>query len=170
MSFSLDASLRTCKVQTGEAQRIDSDRFLNPNNMICVPWNGLNNKGQTVCVDSWYTKSAGCNSAEDRVEVENWLRPMYSDYINLNVGQGLQGDIYGNNKTAYEKAGDANKWQQDRYKLTGSFGNQFQADNLMTCGLNAYENAMSQVASSNRKASFANNGYFSNTKRNYSGF
>ena len=50
-SLSLNASIRTCKVEAGEAVRIESDRFLNPNNMVCIPWNGYNNKGQAVCAD-----------------------------------------------------------------------------------------------------------------------
>lgn len=48
MSISLEKSVRTCSVNTGEANRIQSDRFFNPQNMVCIPWNGLNNKGQEV--------------------------------------------------------------------------------------------------------------------------
>ena len=37
--------------------------------------------GRRVCPDSFYTKSAGCNSAEDRVVVENNLRPQYAEFF-----------------------------------------------------------------------------------------
>ena len=71
MSISLEAAIRTCKVETGWANRVESDRFLNPNNMVCPIWNGMDLTGRNVCPDSFYTKSAGCNSASDRVVVEN---------------------------------------------------------------------------------------------------
>jgi len=166
-SLSLNKSIRTCKVETGEANRIQTDRFFNPNNMVCVPWNGFNNKGQSVCPDSFFTKTPGCNSALDRVDVENFLRPGYSDYINLNLA-GLTGDIYGN-AMSWDESGSANRWEQSRNKITGSYGNQFQSTNYQTCGLNAYERAMAQVSQNNRGAAYANNAYRSNQKRAYSG-
>ena len=85
-SLSLNASLRVCKVDVGYADKINSDRFLNPNNMLCPLWNGLDVAGRPVCPDSFYTKSAGCNSALDRVIVENDVfRPKYTEYITLNA-------------------------------------------------------------------------------------
>ena len=170
-ALSLDASLRTCKVETGEAQRILSDRFLNPHNMVCIPWNGYNNKGQKVCADSWYTKTGGCNSAEDRVSVENHLRPDYSSYINLNTA-GIQGDIYGNgaNAMSWSESGEANKYANSRNMYTGQYGNQWQSTNIGTCAINSYEKAMAQEAQLNRMRSMANNSYFSNSKRNAAGY
>tara|TARA_B110000908_G_C10213839_1_gene431686 strand:- start:144 stop:794 length:651 start_codon:yes stop_codon:yes gene_type:complete len=166
-SLSLDASIRTCKVETGEATRIESDRFLNPHNMVCIPWNGTNSKGQAVCADSFYTKRRGCNSALDRVSVESALRPDYAAYINLNMA-GLQGDIYGN-QTAWDKSGSSNEWENSRNKLTGNFGGQFQATNYQTCGVNAYEQAMARTAQSNRGAQAANLGYQQNQYRQAGG-
>ena len=163
-NLSLDASLRTCKVDTGYANKTQSDRFLNPLNMVCIPWNYQNNKGQNVCADSWYTKTPGCNSAEDRVLVENFLRPAYFDYINLNVA-GLQGDMYGN-VNASNRAGAANVWQEDRSKITGNFGNQFQSSNYASCGMNAYERAMAETAKQNRMAGYSNSAFNSSAKRN----
>ena len=168
MSISIDASIRTCKVETGEAQRIESDRFLNPNNMVCVPWNGYNSKGQSVCADSFYTKTPGCNSADDRVHVENDLRPNYAAYINLNM-QGLQGDIYGN-KLSNQEADSANKWQQSRHDITGSFGNQFKSSNYQSCGINSYEKAMAHIQQANRQAAMANSAYKSNARRPWPGW
>jgi hypothetical protein len=169
MSLSLNSALRTCKVNTGEANRIESDRFLNPNNMVCIPWSGMNSKGQTVCADSYNTKRAGCNSALDRVTVENAImRPGYSDYISLNMA-GLQGDIYGND-SARDETNSAAKWEQERYKFTGSFGNQFQSTNYQTCGIGAYENAMARMSQGDRQAAAMNNGYTQNQYRLDSGF
>lgn len=163
-NLSLDASIRTCKVQTGESQRIQSDRFLNPNNMVCIPWNGLNNKGQAVCEDSWYTKTPGCRSANDRVSVENELRPQYSDYINWNMG-GLQGNIYGSNASAQSSTCHASKFADSRSKITGNFGNQWQSTNYATCGVNSYERAMASMAKAEREGSAANQAYLSARSR-----
>jgi len=175
-SLSLDASIRTCKVETGEADRIQSDRFLNPNNMVCIPWNGMNSKGQSVCPDSFYTKRAGCNSASDRVVVENHLRPDYATYINLNTA-GIQGNIYGppGNLSAWDKSGSANAWLDSRrtgdgvYSGSGNFGSQFGANVYPTCGINAYKNAMSQESQSYRQRGASSNGYWANAKKAYSG-
>ena len=84
MSVSLDSAIRTCKVNTGWASREESDRFLNPTNMLCPLWNGQDSAGRRVCPDSFVTKSRGCNSATDRVVVENNVsRPQYMEYITL---------------------------------------------------------------------------------------
>jgi hypothetical protein len=168
-SLSLDASIRTCKVDAGEAIRIESDRFLNPHNMVCPVWNGYNSKGQKVCADSYYTKTPGCRSALDRVSVENFLRPDYSDYINFNMA-GLQGDIYGgNNRMVDSNTRAASEFEKCRYSHSGSFGNQFQATNYSTCGLNSYEKAMAQESQHNRQAAMVNNAYLSSDKRYGSG-
>lgn len=95
MSVSLTSAVRTCQVNTGWATREESDRFLNPNNMLCPLWNGLDNTGRRVCPDSFVTKSRGCNSATDRVVVENNVsRPQYMEFITLNSA-GVAGNIYG---------------------------------------------------------------------------
>lgn len=82
----LESALRTCKTNTAHAERVLSDRFLNPKNMVCPAWNGLDAAGRISCVDGFKTKSAGCNSAEDRVGVENIQRPQYMTYISDNLG------------------------------------------------------------------------------------
>jgi hypothetical protein len=163
-SLSLNASVRTCKVDSGQATRIQSDRFQNPGNMVCIPWNGINNKGQVVSPDSFYTKMAGCNSATDRVSVENALRPQYSDYINQNMA-GIQGDIYGGNTNSQQDTRIATDFSDSRNKITGNFGNQWQSSNYSTCGLNAYENGMASLSQANRQASYSNQAYLSNQSR-----
>jgi hypothetical protein len=92
-ALSLNASLKTCKVEQGYAPRIQSDRFENPELMVCPVWSGFDNTNRAVCMDSYYTKSPGCNSPLDRVDVENYLRPNYMEYINLDAMGFRQGDI-----------------------------------------------------------------------------
>jgi hypothetical protein len=119
-NISLESAIRTCKVDTAYANKMESDRFLNPSNMICPNWNGMDTTGRMVCADSFNTKSAGCNSSSDRVMVENNLRPQYMEYINLSTN-GIDGSIYGNtgaqtgnfgkqlssNITSYDKNNDS---------------------------------------------------------------
>ena len=105
-SISLESAIRTCKVNTGYADRNESDRFLNSNLAVCPIWNGVDSTGRQVCPDSFYTKRAGCNSALDRVEVENYQRPQYSEYVSL-TAQGIKKDLYQNTKnTIIEHTGN----------------------------------------------------------------
>ena len=120
MSISLQKSTRTCKVDTASAARIESDRFLNPKNVVCPTWSGRDLAGRQVSADSFYTKRAGCNSAEDRVMVENSLRPQYVEYINLD-SQGIRGQLYENNGY-YQDAGHHYAAMKDIEKVTGHFG------------------------------------------------
>ena len=89
-NISLEGSIRTCKVDTAWASKLESDRFLNPSQMLCPPWNGVDTTGRAVCYDSFYTKTPGCNSASDRVIVENALRPQYIEYVTLDAS-GIRG-------------------------------------------------------------------------------
>lgn len=167
-TVSLNSSIRTCRVDSGEANRLESDRFLNPMNMVCPIWNGFNLKGQQVCPDSFYTKSPGCNSAEDRVVVENNQRPKYFDYITLNAG-GLQGNIYGNVE-AQDETVAREKMLQSRNKISGHFGNQWGATRRYTgCSIDAYNRAMAQEAQTMRGQNFMQNGYQANSMMGYSG-
>tara|TARA_Y100000385_G_C13094816_1_gene640669 strand:- start:2610 stop:3419 length:810 start_codon:yes stop_codon:yes gene_type:complete len=119
-NVSLEASLRTCKIDQGWADRMQSDRFQNPNNLVCPLWNGVDTAGRVVCPDSFYTKNAGCNSAEDRVYVENSLRPQYSEYINLSFS-AIAGAIYGDTM-GWNEAGEAKMMLRATDQLTGQFG------------------------------------------------
>jgi len=111
---------------------------------MCPTWTGKDLVGRTVCADSFYTKRAGCNSAEDRVMVENLLRPQYSDYINLDVGEGIRGNLYRNNMY-YQNAGANTKQMKFAETKTGNFGGVFSpGTNEATCSYNAYEKAQAQ--------------------------
>ena len=172
-SISLEASLRTCKVDTGWASKVESDRFLNPNNMVCPIWNGVDTAGRSVAPDSFYTKRAGCNSAEDRVVVENNVsRPQYMEYINLNAN-GVAGQIYGNTN-GYQQTGARNHMLNDVEQLTGQFGlqTQFGQNVLQNCNSNCdkhgscrwespYLSGMSQEAQQNRMGQYMKSRYAS---------
>ena len=160
-NVSLAKSIQTCRIDTGEAPRLLSDRFLNPNKMLCPIWSGVNLKGQQVCPDSFVTKSRGCNSANDRVVVENDLRPDYISYITLNAG-GIKGSIY-DNVDEHVQSVNRMKMLKQRDNITGNYGKQFGAFRRYTgCGVNAYENAMSQMAQTMRGQNYMNNGYKAN--------
>ncbi len=58
---SLESSIRTCKVNTGNADRIESDRFLGfPDKKMCPPFLGtdLTGRARRAKILLW-TKSAG---------------------------------------------------------------------------------------------------------------
>jgi hypothetical protein len=127
-SVSLESGIRTCKVVTGWASRVQSDRFQNPNLMVCPIWNGVDTAGRRVCPDSFVTKRAGCNSATDRVVVENNVsRPQYMEYVNLNAA-GIAAPIYGKTLPYQQEVArtrDArNVLPSDKsLGITGQFGN-----------------------------------------------
>jgi hypothetical protein len=119
-SISLESAIRTCKVDTAWANRVQSDRFLNPENMICPTWTGLDFTGRTVCNHSFMHEKAGCNSADDRVEIENQLRPDYISYLNLDA-KGIDGDIY-----------------KESLQHTGQYGTDFQRHLVGKCPNTSY--------------------------------
>lgn len=171
-NISLQGSIRTCKVDPAWSTRIQSDRFQNPNIMVCPVWNGMNNKGQPVCADSYWTKRAGCNSPEDRVVVENAQRPQYAEYINLDA-QGIRGNMYGfpepqSDELMAEK--DINKV----HDVTGQFGlvsgfRQNVYPGCMSSSLTPYESAMAEEAKQRRMQQVMQEGFIANNYRKSSG-
>lgn len=140
MSISLTGSLATCKVQTGFANKVQSDRFLNPQLNVCPAFNGTDDYGRYVCPDSYMSKSAGCASAEDRVQVENFLRPQYAEYVTLDAA-GIQGTDY---MTTFGSA-IQRKALDDIGMVTGRVGLQNQANVKISCPYNAYNDAQAQL-------------------------
>lgn len=172
---SLESAVRTCKVNTGYANKIESDRFLNPVNMVCPLWNGLDTAGRQACPDSFYTKRGGCNSAEDRVVVENNVsRPQYMEYITLSAG-GIEGNIYNQAIQAqmqenYNRFGHTAQMQgsqrqtdvtQGTHQFTGQFGLQtgFDQNIQSSCSSGgaptAYQQAMAQMDHRNLQGGLA---------------
>lgn len=135
-TISLNGSLRTCKVDQGWANRIQSDRFENPDLLVCPVWSGFDLANRPVCMDSFYTKSPGCNSPLDRVDVENFLRPQYMEYINLDAegfrynydlktGKGVEGYescTNGNTNMDCYNAGVRTVGLNQLNTITGNFG------------------------------------------------
>lgn len=172
-AISLEKSVRTCDVNVGEANRIQSDRFFNPQNMVCIPWNGLNNKGQEVAPDSFYTKTPGCDSAEDRVLVENAQRPKYMNYVTLGA-QGIDGHIYGNENAVRDTAARL-EFNKSRDKLSGNFGLHwgsnvdYQGCTVGKHGETTYERNMAMLNQQLRQQNFMQNGGIANGYRQISG-
>lgn len=120
-TISLEGSIRTCKVDTAWADKLSSDRFLNSNLMLCPPWNGVDTSGRPSCWDSYYTKNAGCNSAADRIIVENGLRPQYIEYVNLDAA-GIRGGFECDQSQVYPDTVCHQKTMQQVHNQTGQFG------------------------------------------------
>lgn len=132
--MSLQKSIRTCKVDTSYANKMESDRFFNEDNLVCPSWNGKDTTGRMVHPNSFNTKSRGCNSAQDRILVENCLRPQYTEYVNLN-SYGIDGHLYGNQQSN----GAANKQTapsaniRNVHNYTGNFGTNFGSHVYPSC-------------------------------------
>ena len=150
-SVSLESALRTCKVNQSSANKVESDRFLNPYNMLCPIWNGHDLAGRQVCPDSFMTKSRGCNSAQDRVIVENNVtRPQYMSYITLSRN-GIAGEIYGDT-TSYDNSQLRTNNLNKINELTGQFGNVTGFQQIIPgCAEQAYEKAQHQMHAQNQR-------------------
>lgn len=159
----LENSIRTCKTDVSNAERMLSDRFLNPKNTVCAVWNQLDSFGRVACPDSFYTKRAGCNSAEDRVGVENIQRPQYMQYISDSLGTN-----YNNNSRVPEGTKEGFQIMDfdtpsKRYSdVTGSIG--LQMDSTVwprTCGYDRYDQFSAREFARAASAS-TNEGYVTN--------
>jgi hypothetical protein len=126
MSISLNSSIRTCRFDQGWASRLESDRFLNPENVLCPRWCGTDIVGREVCPYSWNNKAPGCNSAEDRVLVENMQRPQYMEYVTLDA-RGITGNLYS------DKAYEAQKGLKEISSRSGNFGIQMKGSVVPPC-------------------------------------
>jgi hypothetical protein len=175
-NISLEASVRTCKVDQGWANKIESDRFFNPNLMMCPVWSGRDLTGRKVCPDSFYTKRAGCNSPEDRILVENALRPKYSEYITLDTS-GISGRFEGvgpmEGMDVYDITRSGQSPGEDLYNITRntpSFGNQFGSNIFPGCGTYNYSNAAAANSQASRGMQFSKEGYKANCNKCRSGF
>lgn len=132
--ISLQGSLQTCKVNTGYANKIQSDRLENPDNLVCPVWNGHDNFGRAVSFDSYYTKAPGCSSALDRVVVENYQRPTYVDYVALDAQGYLNPSALGapvSSKETYQKQSQLTSMKDSQAisRQGGSVGYQYSKTN-----------------------------------------
>ena len=136
-NISLQKSVRTCRVDTGWADKMQSDRFLNSCQSLCPTWNGMDNYGRFVCQDSFKTETAGCRSAVDRIAIENYQRPQYFEYVNLD-GFGVQGNMY-----SYD-SGVRTNGLADIHKQAGNPGIDYGANIAPKCRGDAYERGQFQ--------------------------
>ena len=90
-NLSITSSITVPKVNVAAAAQLFSDRRQNPDEMTCPLWSGTDLAGRPVCVDSFNTKMEGCNTAEDRIFVENSLRPQYTNFVTISAA-GIAGD------------------------------------------------------------------------------
>lgn len=164
MSISLTGSLQTCKVNTGWANKVQSDRFFNPQLVVCPAFNGTDDYGRYVCPDSYYSKAPGCDSALDRVDVENFLRPQYFEYITLDAA-GLQGN---DNMDAFG-ASIQRKTLDDLNMVTGRAGIQYSATNAVSCPYYAYNDAQTQLNTQRRGMDMNRASYLAQKSQHCSG-
>lgn len=166
--LSLESAIRTCKIDVAYANKMFSDRVLNPTQMVCPVWNGFDSAGRPACADSFMTKAPGCNSAEDRIYVENNIsRPRYFEYITLNPA-GLAGNIYGDMPANSLTQWDMMKAKNDIMEINGYAGNyglQFGSVVRSGCGADAYARAMGYENTALRNAQMVDNSYSSFKKK-----
>src|SRR5574343_75760 len=161
-AISLESALRTCKVDAGWANRLESNRIIGPaSEKTCPLWTGFDLTGRPVCPDSFNTKSAGCNSALDRLLVENEVsRPQYIPYINLSM-EGVTGEWLYDER--FNGAQQRQQFMRNLHNIGGTFGQQLSAHVKPggTCTWNSYQQAQAQNNQSNRQCQsnmlYANN-------------
>ena len=162
-------NVQTCKVNVGAADRMFSQRFENKQDMLCPKFNGFDNAGRQVCADSFVTKTAGCNSAESRIKVENEVeRPHYSDFVTLNI-TGLTGPLYGSTNMHTSSMKQQQYGIYNSGKVAGHFGGQ-NGKRQGACTLKPEASAMAQIAASKRNAAAARRGAKSENFRRLSGW
>lgn len=130
--LSLIKSVRTCRVDTGWANKLQSDRFLNSCQVVCPVWNGTDQYGRIVGPDSMMIETQGCRSALDRVDVENYLRPQYFELVNLD-GYGVQGSIYS------DDSGNRTAALQNLSEVVGNPGLDYGAAIVPRCNADRYD-------------------------------
>ena len=125
-NVSLTANILTSKVITGNADRLQTYRIQDSDAMMCPVWNGQDLTGRQAGEYSFYTKRAGCNSAMDRIVVENFLRPSYTNFVTCNAA-GIAGYVYEtpvSNANNFQKTENlaANNQRLAVAQSTGRFG------------------------------------------------
>lgn len=151
MSVSLTSSVKTCRFDTADAARMESDRFLSSDNALCPTWRGVDTAGRTVHRDTYYTKAPGCRYAGTRIGVENDLRPQYSSFITLDPSDGIHGNLYGDNAMVRQKSLAAREELDDVHARTGMFGQQYRANIHPGCSLSPHSDAAALSAHASRQ-------------------
>lgn len=166
-NLSLTGSIRTCKVAVGNANRVQSDRFFNPANNLCIQPNEFDSAGRPSCPYSLRTTAPGCNSAAERILIENDLRPKYSQYISLDV-DGITNGGLSSTTTQYDNS-VRNQFVKNTPYIGGNFGVQMSAHVSPSGGMMAYERGMAQNAENRRRFDAMNSMYASHAGKSCSG-
>ena len=134
-NVSLTANILTSKVNTGNADRLRTYRIQDPSAQMCPVWNGQDLAGRQSGEYAFYTKVEGCNSAEDRIAVENTLRPQYTNFVTYNA-EGIAGYIYDkplpgdNNNLAHAQEVYASNERKQTKARNGQFGTSSPAESI----------------------------------------
>ena len=120
MSMSITKSLRVPKVSSEYAANAESERFQDPRFNVCPAWNGQDNLGRGVSYYSFDSLTAGCHSAEQRIDIENALRPDYHPYLNTE-GIDAEDQQYGSSFGGRYDTFGLNRDQA--YKTNARYGN-----------------------------------------------
>lgn len=130
---SLRANIATTKVRSDSGSWSQSQFFLNSDDTMCPVPNGQDLAGRPVGEYSFYTKKAGCNSALDRLNVENEQRPRYTSYVGTNAA-GIGGYYNG-----YENK-DHRRGYENRDRRGGYRENYVDGSNLTEVSVRNAEN------------------------------
>lgn len=118
MSLSILNNINVDKVDVGYASRIQSYRIQDPSAMTCPLWAGQDLAGRPVCASSFLSKMEGCHSAEDRLFVENSLRPQWTNYVTLSAA-GVKGEGLYDTKSTTMGAASLNRQAAVKAMTTG---------------------------------------------------
>ena len=112
------------KLDVGVAEQIQGYRTFDTDAMMCPLWTGTDLAGRPACQDSFYTKRAGCNSALDRIKVEDALRPRYAEFLLDARGIVGAGADYDDSSYVRDRlVRDGAFERKVRNTITGNFGN-----------------------------------------------
>lgn len=168
MSIGLTSSILGPKFIVGDESRIQTNRIQNPDAMMCPVWGGTDLSGRQVCDDSFNTKREGCSSSLDRIKIENFLRPAYTNFVTISA-TGITGQDanYGSNLSISE-SGYADADRKRVSANNGRFGLVSGAESIIPSSqkmevarANAFQSADGNAvrAQNNRTAQNASIGY-----------
>ena len=143
---SVTSSIRSCRINQGQATMVQSDRYNNPRSKVCPVWNGIDNTGRPVSENSMNIKSAGCSDPTDRIAIENENRPQYSLIITANKDITSSSSANSAGTTAAKKIPYASIIAANDLKKSttnvGSYGMQAVSNVASSCGAYHYARGM----------------------------
>ena len=161
-NVSLTANILTSKVNVGNADRLRTYRIQDPSAQMCPVWNGQDLAGRQSHEYGFYTKVEGCNSAEDRLAVENSLRPQYTNFVTYSA-EGIAGYIYDKplegdrNNLQYNQEVYASNERRKTKANNGQFGTVSPAESRIPSSTTEELSAMNGALNSDAAAVMAQN-------------